>query len=282
MKLIPSLLLAGALLVPTVAMASPRLNVPSSAAKGYRSAIPVIPLTPSRGVNVDFSQIEEKVYQVLSDNKALLHVEAAPPLEQGASLVHLTALRDTGNTSITFITLDKSGETNHYVFEVKLGSPGPYFIAITPDAEPRFSPTPAALTTKAFTQHQEGINAVQAGMRVAVGQGLLTRGSSLWQALEKFIAQVNQGVHPSEAARSVGIKQSVLSRLIQMGQGSLEKFPAPSVPTPEEQEMAVLPHPLLHPPVKKNNLVQKRRQLPFLIKRWKLKYSLLPRQNHKL
>lgn len=207
-------------------------TIPAAQALGQQGALPTLKVAPGEGENLNFGPTGHRVYKAIVDHKALLELEFDRNPSQGATIVHLSAKKETGKTRLTLIALDGGGRKYVYVFNVQMSTKGSDgLITIAPQLtvsgnSPIFGSTQPVSTPSSTAQ--VGVKAIRQGMQLALSKGRLAQGDKLWKALERFNALVESGVPAYQSANENNLDLAFISELMRLGRNlepSIEPVP---------------------------------------------------------
>ena len=266
-QILVRLLFAGLLVLgsSTEASASGILRVPASSARGELDEPVSIGLVPGQGVNISVIPTGEIIKRVWLDNPSFATVDVDGCLEglnnrscdrPGARVVHLRriewidfpGLPPAKDSLLTLVTQTPAGSSNVYVFrlypsqqthshpvvKIELDSPSqnsPEFIGNLSSSGSEMNRSPSPYLQWVGPVEHFDLQQFERGVTIALNRQLLNRNGALLQRLNDFINRVEMGQTPANAARAVGISESLINRLLQFGQ--------PNSPVIEWEEIAL-------------------------------------------
>ena len=198
------------------AQAQTTRSIPSSYARGEQALPVTVNLYRGHGINLNFRATGETIQRAWLDDpsQTTLDFDDAGCRNSGpcaATVIHLRRIEPlafenlpaTDTTLLTVLT-----QQNLYQFYLTFpasGSPEYTTLNIQPE-----SPLTVASSNQA--------EVMERGLQVAQTQGLIVEGDRLWNRIQTFLALVRGGISASEAATEVGISETLVLHLTELGQ----------------------------------------------------------------
>ena len=219
-----SAVLASWLVLASSAQAQLRQVYPASAAQ---EGDVMVTVWPGSGTNIDFSGLGESIYRVWLDDPSRITVDTDNDLRDGggAQIIHLRRIEGvefeglpaTPQTLLSVATVNQNRQTRLYQFPVtySVGIPSYSTIALT---LPPPDPTPIArIQLPERLVGDVSLETIRTGLTAAIREGLIEANGPLARRVRAFIALVNGGQEPNEAADEAVINLSVIHELAERG-----------------------------------------------------------------
>jgi len=189
-----------------------------------RNGVPIT-VWEAGGTTIDFSNTGEIIRRVWLDDPSRVTLDFDGDMNEsggGAYIIHLRrvlgvsfeSIPRTATTLLTVVTVDGSDQRRIYLFQVSYASGSPSYSTV------RVSEPAPPQTTRVALGSGEGrtdLAAVEAGLRSAIAQQIITEDSPVVGRVNAFLSDVRNGTPPASAAASAGVSMNVLTRLAQMG-----------------------------------------------------------------
>lgn len=209
------------------AQAQPPLHRRSSnsvISTNQQNPLTMIEVYSGHGVSLDFRPAQETIRKVWLDDPSQVTIDFDDANCQGktqqnscaAGVIHLRRIQrlkfpNLPATPTTLLTV--MSDRTLYSFRLTFpnsGNPRYSTIAIQPNQSPSTS-----IPTR--IQGHSGATLIEQGLQVAAARRLITRRDALWNRVEALVTLIRNGVRVADAARQVGVSQSLLARLVEMG-----------------------------------------------------------------
>jgi uncharacterized protein (DUF1778 family) len=185
-----------------------------------------IQLWPGSGTNLDFTSSGQFIYRAWLDDPSRVQFDTDTPIENAnAQIIHLRkidpidfeGLPATGVTLLSVATIDGAGQRNLYQFQVSYGDSRPEYstIALVTQAVPQTSITATIPTTSA--DGDVDLGTFWAGIAQLIREGTIQEDGPMHGRLKTFIALVQNGSTPVEAAQTAAINLEVVQEVAQIG-----------------------------------------------------------------
>lgn len=195
-------------------------TISTQLARGEETLV-TVELHPGHGVTLNFRPTGDFVQRAWLDDPSQVTLDfddtrcAVTSEACAATVIHLRRIQPlsfpglpaTETTTLTVVT-----DSDLYAFQLSFpdsGSPSYRIIHVQPEV---------ALEPAISIADQSGAHLIEQGLVVAQQRQLITAGDPLWERIQAFLGQLEQGIPLSAAARDAGISEALVFQLAELGQ----------------------------------------------------------------